>query len=248
MKIHTLGGESFAVAVVLGWSLGGIGIACAQPAKSPSPYPTMAPIEQYRVANPADEVAFARTAAPPSISSDAEVLVLGTRGYETAVNGKNGFVCFVERSWAAGFDDPEFWNPKIRSPNCFNPPAVRTELVQVRQRTEWVLSGLSKDQMIERTRAAVADHSFKSPEPGAFSFMLSKSSYVNDQSAGPWLPHVMLFVPHGQATTWAAGVEGSPILGQEGSELESTVLFIPVRRWSDGTPAPPAVEPHTHTK
>jgi hypothetical protein len=77
--------------------------------------------------------------------------------------------------------------------------------------------------------------------------MLSKSGYVNDQTTGPWLPHVMLFVPHGQAAAWGAGLEGSPILGQEGSELESTVLFIPVRRWSDGSPAPAPTARHTHT-
>ena len=47
-------------------------------------------------------------------------------GYETAVKGKNGFVCMVERSWAAGIDDPDFWNPKLRSPVCLNAPAARS--------------------------------------------------------------------------------------------------------------------------
>ncbi len=101
--------------------------------------------------------------------------------------------------------------------------------------------------MQEKARAAFADHSFRMPEDGAFSFMLSKQGYVNDQTAGPWLPHVMLFVPHGQAASWAAGLDGSPILGGEGSELESTVLFIPVRAWSDGSPAPALRGPHKHT-
>jgi hypothetical protein len=228
--------------------------ACAPPAVAAGAaapatpaYPTMAPIEQYRVSSPAEEIALARTAAPPSISSDAEVLVLGSRGYEVAVPGKNGFVCFIQRGWAAGFLDPGFWNPKVRAPNCFNAQAARTELPQYLKRTEWVLAGDSKQTMIEKTRAAVADHTFVNPEPGSFSFMLSKSGYVSDEAAGPWLPHVMLFVPHGQAAAWAAGLPGSPVLGQEGTEIESTVLFIPVRRWSDGSPAPPATAPHTHT-
>jgi hypothetical protein len=124
---------------------------------------------------------------------------------------------------------------------------VRTQLVQYRQRTEWVLAGLSKEQIIEKTRAAFADHTFKSPEPGAFSFMLSKNGYLNDQAGGPWYPHVMLFVPHGQAAVWAAGLDGSPVLGQEGSDIESTVLFIPVPRWSDGSLAPIPGQPHTHS-
>jgi hypothetical protein len=232
-------------ATALALSCGGASVACAQPAKSP--YPAMAPVEQYLPKTPADEIALARTAAPPSISAEADVLVLGSRGYETAVKGTNGFVCFIQRSWAAGFEDPGFWNPKVSAPNCFNAAAARTELPQYLKRTEWVLAGATKEQLIERTRACVADHTFRSPEPGAFSFMLSKSGYVSDESAGPWLPHVMLFVPHGQAATWAAGLEGSPILGQEGTDIESTVLFIPVRRWSDGSPAPAPTAPHTHS-
>src|SRR5262252_6880077 len=92
------------------WLLGLVGLAVAQDQK-PAPYPAMAPVEQYRIADAADEIALARSAAPPSISADAEVLVLGKQGYEPAVKGKNGFVCFVERSWAASFDDAEFWNP-----------------------------------------------------------------------------------------------------------------------------------------
>src|SRR5450432_645441 len=162
-------------------------------------YPAMAPIGQYRISARDDEIALARTAAPPSISADAEVLVLGDRGYETAVKGKNGFVCFVERSWDAGFDDPQFWNPKLRAPNCFNPPAVRTVLPQYVKRTEWVLAGVSRQEMKTKARSAIAAHEFKSPEPGALSFMLSKNGYVSDDAAGPWLPHVMFFVPHGQA-------------------------------------------------
>lgn len=233
-------------ALVMSSSLTHVGAARAQPS-SPS-YPTMAPIEQYREKSRADEIALARSAAPPSISADAEVLVLGSRGYETAVKGKNGWVCLVERSWAAGFDAAEFWNPKLRGPNCFNAAAARTELPQLLKRTEWVLAGASKQQMIERTRSAIADHTFRDPEPGALSFMLSKNGYLSDESAGPWLPHVMFFIPHGQAAAWAAGLEGSPVIGQESSEIESTVLFVPVRRWSDGSPAPPPTQPHTHAK
>jgi hypothetical protein len=207
-------------------------------------YPERAPAEQYRIASRADEIALARSAAPPSISGDAQVLVLGSHGYETAVTGKNGFVCFVERSWAAGFDDPEFWNPKIRAPNCFNPPAAHTELPNYLKRTEWVLAGATRQQLIEKSRAAFASHTFKAPEPGAFSFMLSKDGYLGDDAAGPWLPHVMFFLPHGQADQWGANKEGSPIIGQDGSAIESTVLFIPVRSWSEGSPAPPPPKKH----
>jgi hypothetical protein len=223
--------------------LAAVGTMHAQEQK-PTSYPEMGLAAQYRIANPQDEIALARSAAPPSISAQAEVLVLGSGRYETAVKGKNGFVCFVERSWAAGFDDAQFWNPKLRAPNCFNPPAARSVLPQYLKRTEWALAGVSKQQMIEKTRLANSSGGLKLPEPGSFSFMLSKDGYLNDDAAGPWLPHVMFFVPHGQAAVWGAGQEGSPVLGKDGSTLEPTVLFIPVRRWSDGSPAPPPVTQH----
>jgi hypothetical protein len=38
------------------------------------------------------EITLARSAAPEAISSDAKILVLGWRGYETANEGKNGYM------------------------------------------------------------------------------------------------------------------------------------------------------------
>jgi hypothetical protein len=222
------------------------GLADAQEKKA-TPYPAMAPVEQYRIADAQEEIALARTAAPPSMSADAEVLVLGKHGYETAVRGRNGFVCFVERSWTAGFDDAEFWNPKLRAPNCFNPPAARSVLPRYLKRTEWALAGIGRAQMIEKARAEFASRRFADPEAGSLSFMLSKQGYLSDDAAGPWLPHVMLFVPHGQAVAWGAGLEASPILGADGRPFEPTVLLIPVRRWSDGSLAPSPATEHQHS-
>ena len=102
------------------------------------------------------EIALARTAAPKSISADATILVLGQHGYETAVKGKNGFVCIVERAWMSPFDHPEFWNPKNRSPICYNPPAARSILPYTFKRTELVLAGLTNPQMLDSIKAAVA--------------------------------------------------------------------------------------------
>jgi hypothetical protein len=91
-KIHSkIALGSFALAVMLGAE----GQALAQDGKAP--YPSMAPLNQYLMERNA-EIALARSAAPKSISRDAEVMVLGRHGYETAVKGKNGFVCVVQRS------------------------------------------------------------------------------------------------------------------------------------------------------
>src|SRR5215470_18023604 len=107
-------------------TFGLIGMKQAQAPKTS--YPSMAPLGQYLMADRDAEIALARSAAPVAISRDAKILVLGQHGYETAVEGKNGFVCAVERGWMSPADATEFWNPKIRGPICFNPPAARSIL------------------------------------------------------------------------------------------------------------------------
>src|ERR1700689_658385 len=109
-------------------------------------YPAMAPLDQYLIPDEKSEIALARSAAPASISDGAEVMVLGRTGYRTAVKGSNGFLCIVERSWGKATDDPEFWNPKMRAPHCFNPAASRTFLPIFLQKTKLVLAGKSRDQ------------------------------------------------------------------------------------------------------
>ena len=96
-----------------------IGFLVPKAAAQSDKYPKMAPVDQYLMERNA-EILLARSTAPDSISSDATVLVLGRQGYETAVRGKNGFVCMVERSWMEAFDSPEFWNPKVRGAECLN--------------------------------------------------------------------------------------------------------------------------------
>ena len=201
-------------------------------------YPAMAPIGQYRMASRQDEIALARSAAPASISVDAEVLVLADRDYELAAEGKNGFVCLVQRSWVDSLDNPEFWNPRVRSPNCFNAPAARSVLAPYLKLTAWVLAGVSRDDLRGRTRAALEDHSFSAPEPGSMSFMMSPRAYLSDDN-GHWLPHLMFWGPRTSASSWGANLPGSPIMADEGSDLDpGTVFFVAVRRWSDGSPAP----------
>ena len=103
---------SFVLLAMFGASQQAVSMDTQRPDGS-NPYPTMAPVDQYLMANRQAEIALARSAAPASISREATVLVLGRQGYETAVEGTNGFVCVVARGWMGPFDWPEFWNPKI---------------------------------------------------------------------------------------------------------------------------------------
>ena len=232
-KPRTIALRSLALAVVFF-------AAChAKAQEAKAPYPAMAPLEQYLMPDRNEEIKLARSAAPDSISRDAEVLILGRHGYETAVPGKNGFVCLVERSWTAGINDPNFWNPKLRGPICLNAPAARSYLPRTIKKTELVIAGRSRTQMFDAIAAAIDKKELPAPEPGAMSYMLSKQGYLGDQAAGPWLPHLMFFTPQTDSKAWGADLPGSPIITFQNSEERMTVFLIPVRRWSDGTPALP---------
>jgi hypothetical protein len=200
-----------------------------------NPYPSMAPLDQYFM-DASAEIALARTAVPEDIGRDATVWVLGRHGYETAVAGKNGFVCVVERAWMAPFDSPEFWNPKNRSPDCYNPPAARTVLPLVKIRTEMVLAGLSKEQIIEKLKAAKASKEIPPLEPGGMAYMMSKQAYLTDRNPHN-LSHVMFFVPTTDPDTWGVKSALSPVgLIQQDSIAHITTFLVVVGTWSDGTP------------
>ena len=204
-------------------------------------YPTMAPLDQYLIAEEGAEIALAQSAAPKSVSDSAEVLVLGRDGYKTAVKGGNGFVCLVVRSWTTGSDDPDFWNPKIRSPICFNAPGARTYLPITLMKTQLVLAGKSKKEMFESIASALDKKELPALEPGAMCYMMSKQQYLND-GAGCWHPHLMFFVPRVAAESWGANLPGSPIIADEDSEDRLTIFMVPVAHWSDGTAAPPFMD------
>jgi hypothetical protein len=202
-------------------------------------YPSMASIEQYLMPDRNAEIALARSAAPAAISSDAKILVLGRRGYETAIEGKNGFTCVVERSWMSPFNSAEFWNPKTRVPGCFNPAAVRSILPLTFKRTEMVLAGRSKAQMIESTRAGFANKDLPAPEPGAMCYMMSRAGYLSD-ALGHHVPHLMFYFPLKDNPSWGADLPNSPVTLNpqfEGGPEPITEFVIPVGKWSDGKAA-----------
>jgi hypothetical protein len=201
-------------------------------------YVRIAPLDQYLMTDRNAEIAMARSAAPESISRDAEVLVLGRHGYETAVKGKNGFVCVVERSWMSPYDDPEFLSPELRAPLCLNPPAARTHLPLTFKATELALAGLSKSQMFDGIKAAFDNKELPLPEPGSMCYMMSKQ-----QNFGPKYgnadPHLMFWFPKTDGMDWGASLPGSPVFVHRDSPDPITTFIISVSKWSDGSAAPP---------
>ena len=239
-RFQAIASLSFALILVL--ILGATWQAQAQDAKAP--YPSMAPIEQYLMTDRNAEIALARSAAPEAISRDAKILVLGRHGYETAVEGKNGFVCAVERGWMGPFngdDAASFWNPKIRGPICFNPPAAHSILPLTYKRTEMILAGKSKAQIIDALKAAYEKKELPPLEPGGMSYMMSKDQYLTDGGDHHWMAHLMFYTPLMDGAVWGADLSKSPVMLNpqfSGAPEPIDVFMVSAGRWSDGSVAP----------
>lgn len=196
-------------------------------------YPKMAPLEQYLMDRTA-EIALARTAAPESVSSDAEILVMGRQGFETAVKGKNGFVCIVGRGWSSAAD-PDFWNPKVRVPMCVNAPAARTYLLAIKKITELGLAGRNLTQVNDAIAEAFAKKELPAMEAGAMCYMTGKQGYGGDV-APHWPPHLMFFYSDTDPAIWGANLTGSPVMAIADPATRLTQFVIMVEKYSDGTP------------
>lgn len=250
MRIHAIG-----VTVITGFVVVmGLGMANQARAYDATPnYPAMAPVDQYLMPDRAAEIALARSAAPESISRDATVLVLGRTGYETAVKGKNGFVCVVGRSWMGPFDWPEFWNPKVRAADCLNPQAARSIVPIFYLRAKMAMAGRSKAEIVSAVEAAYAHKQLPDLESGAMDYMMSKSSYLTDEG-GHNMPHLMFDTSLKDASDWGSGAAGSPVMSSpywfitpgkqsQTKALPSILVFlVAASNWSDGTPA----DMHSH--
>jgi len=226
-----------------------ITMACgtSRAAAQSDPYPKMAPVDQYLMEKTA-EIQLARSAAPDSISRDATILVLGRQGFETAVEGNNGFVCRVDRAWMGAFDWPEFWNPKVRAADCMNRQAARSMLPIVLLRSRMVMAGRSKAEILSAIKAAFENRQVPDLESGAMDYMMSKSAYLTDED-GHNMPHLMFFTAGVDAKDWGSGAAGSPVMSapywffspKEASQMTGLppilVFLVPVATWSDGTPA-----------
>ena len=195
--------------------------------------PSMVPVAEYLIPRDA-EIALARSAATYAIAKDAEIQVFTKTGFQTAVKGTNGFVCLVARSWSAGFGDPDFWNPQVRAPICYNAVAAQSQVPETIKRTQIALAGGSEAKIQEGLKAAIASGELPVAKPGSLSYMLSKGTYFN-HSERHWLPHLMFYMPQTDLKSWGVGLPKSPVIGYNFPDERLTIFLIPVGRWSDGS-------------
>jgi hypothetical protein len=149
----------------------------------------------------------------------------------------------VDRNWQAPFSEPNFWNPKVRAPICFNPQAARSVLPTQHKRTELALAGHSKAEIMARMKSAFEKKELGAPEPGAMSYMMSKEQYLDDKYQ-QFLPHLMFYSASTvSGADWGANLANSPVFVSperlpDGSREPVNTFVVPVGHWSDGSAAP----------
>jgi hypothetical protein len=173
-------------------------------------------------------------------------LVLTRSGFETAVKGSNGFVCMVGRGWTDAIDFSEEWNPKLSGPVCLNPPAARSLMPVILKKMRMQLAGSAPAAIAASLRTAYQAGELPSLEPGAMSYMMSKSAYLTDGD-GHNTSHVMFYLGVSDGSTLGADQPKSPIASSSywfpddaNNPLERglpkiRVFVVGVKRWSDGS-------------
>jgi hypothetical protein len=161
--------------------------------------PTYPPLSQYLM-TPEAETALARSAAPEGVSAHASIKILTASGYKIAAQGDNGFVCLVMRGWSAPTYTPAqfrdlVYDPSVRAPICFNPPAARQVLPYYELRSKLGMEGKTADQIAEGVQAAYAKGQLPRRDEVSFAYMWSADQNLAS-GIGHWHPHMMIFAPY----------------------------------------------------
>jgi len=167
------------------------------------------------------EIALARSAAPPTVSDSATILVLGDTGYDVAVRGTNGNVCFVGRDWIDTI-----------TPECFDAEGAATILQMERMHVELLHRGRSESQAQQAITDALRDGRLRPPRRPALCYMMSPDQWLIDDQRhveGHWHPHLMVYYPHltGADLGLGAGGSGPALMLWEGTPWSSLVVVVP---------------------
>lgn len=141
--------------------------------------------EQYPELTRDEELRLAMSAGPLTVSSDADVYVMGARGFERVIEGSNGFACLVVRS---------AHDRMLLAPHCLNPAAAETVLPSMLREAELQAQGLGADAVDEEMKRQWEASALPLPSGPAYAYMLSAGQRLG--SAGSFKPHFMLYVPY----------------------------------------------------
>lgn len=142
-----------------------------------------------RILLPRDyEIALARSAAPPSISAKARVLVFTDAGFVVADSGSNGVTCVVNRSW-----------PLALEPHCYDAEGAASVMPPELRRAELGHRGIPHAEIEREIAAGMLSGRYRMPRRPALTYMMSGGQVLYDDNGrrvGAWKPHLMLYYPY----------------------------------------------------
>jgi hypothetical protein len=179
----------------------------------------------------ADEIRYAKSAAPAEISKDAKVWLLENGHYVVAEQGTSSIACQVARSSPTSFE-----------PQCGDAEADATALAIFRFRVEQRIAGKTRDEIKAEVDSGMASGRFRSPKRPALVYMESSSQVLtNAKGTEPsrFMPHIMVFYP--LMKSGSMGIVASMSMGVPGVVQDDTpmsALVFVTRDWVDPTSSP----------
>jgi hypothetical protein len=181
----------------------------------------------YDASMPRDQqITLAESAAPAEVSSKATVYVLGTKGYEKAREGTNGFSCFVGR---------HFLKPAETTiePACFDAEGSRTLLLVYMHGEELRINGKSEAEIKADAASGYKEGRYQYPSKPGFLYMMSSQnrlSAIPEHGTGIFPPHLMFYAPN--MTTKDIGFDAKPNLDYLGMTHpgagDNLIVVVPV--------------------
>jgi len=150
----------------------------------PKVYDASMPCEQ--------QITLAESAAPAEVSSKATVYVLGSKGYEKAREGTNGFSCFVSRHFVKPAET-------TIEPQCFDAEGSRTLLPVYLHGEELRTNGKSEAEIKADIASGYKEGRYQYPNKPGFLYMMSSQnrlSAIPDHGTGIFPPHLMFYAPN----------------------------------------------------
>ncbi len=185
-----------------------------------------------RVMLPRDEeIALARSAAPPGFARNARIWVFTGTSYVVGEAGTGGAACYVGRNW-----------PESLEPHCFDPEGAETILPIEIRRVELRAAGKDSVEVERDIAAGLAAGRFRLPRRPALSYMLSSAQRLisdDGKPVGSWRPHIMIYYPY--LTAADVGLAGDPdfrgaILVDAGRPTANLMIVVP--KFIDPEPHP----------
>jgi hypothetical protein len=167
-----------------------------------------------------EQISIALSAAPKGVATEAEVYVLGSKGYEIARQGTNGASCLVGRH----FVKPD---ETTIEPMCFDPEGSQTLLQVELYEEELRAKGTSEAEIKKNVANGYKDGRFKAPSKPGVEYMLSADNRLGPTPNNGTVhvpPHFMFYAPY--LTGKDLGYDSAaPFLVQSGQPDARMVVF-----------------------